>query len=166
MIDHPCVDNQHCIISYRKDNHSVVLTDISQQGIYINNKKIVKESVQIRSGDVIKFVEIIEPTNESNLSPPKFVYKFNNCLLKRSHPIDLARTNALDFTDDIEQDDHKIEYIENIKQDELKICDKLEEKSNGKVDKSIKDEINMITEELQCGVCLEVVHNCVTLMPC
>ena len=78
VIKHPNVSNQHCIINYKRYNHSAIITNISEHKLYINNKKLCKESLQIRTGDVINFGQTEEIVENLNLQPAKFTYKFNN----------------------------------------------------------------------------------------
>ena len=218
VLDDARVCPQHCILT--RQGPGVILTDISQGGLWVNKQKIGQNnSVTLKHKDQISLTQ-----NASDPDPGLcYVYEFNFGNFKRDTPENFSpfakmggkldtghRGKGIDISDfeklllgtnnDIlltanlsscgnESDQKDTQNPQKFAGKKILVNESQEMANNirnsGVIDANVQDDIMIsedkqtpdnlmgllgdkreISEEFRCGVCLDLLHQTVTLMPC
>mmetsp|Transcript_31705 Transcript_31705/g.36043 ORF Transcript_31705/g.36043 Transcript_31705/m.36043 type:complete len:522 (-) Transcript_31705:200-1765(-) len=155
VINEKRISGCHCRIikqTNEREETVVVIEDLSSNGTFVNDEKVGKGSSKVlKNGDEIMLLQ------KQRVGPADMT---GFILAIHEGEVDAPRKRSRREKDDIELEKDHEEAIRR-----LKLGDSVEEEKKTEAPKTDKLK-ESVSEELTCGICIDILYQCVTLIPC
>ncbi|XP_065055437.1 E3 ubiquitin-protein ligase CHFR-like [Rhopilema esculentum] len=163
----------HCRLIHNSDNGKKYLLDTSKNGTLVNNRKVKNGMTEISDGAIISCVhKKKEPANDvtyifKDLSPPEINVQERNLDINCTQEYDCdADENVEESSVSEKKRKSNLNTEDGIQSKIPRIDSSCRAKSLEPTSEKIKENDREVEENLTCGICQDIFHECVSVQPC